>query len=181
MPSKDVAVAESKSAINKIRGQTFAKRSNQYSFTQSRQIKALEEQRKNTQDEITKLIMILDDSSIPMEDQEITDVNEQVNKLFSNKARIESQLFDVSQGQINYGSRAGPTTHFKYFGRAKELKAKTDGEAEKKRESEKRKTFHVQEIQETDKASLVREHIGKRLDKDPANKKTRFDEDSDND
>ena len=178
MPVGDVPIAESKSAVNKIRGITFAKRNNQYSVTQNRQIKSLEQRRKELQDEIAKLIMILEDSSIPMEEAEVIDVNDQVNTLFSEKADAETQLYNISGGNVNYGSRAGSSTHFRYFGRAKELKSQEDNAAAAKREAEKRKTFEVSQLKETDKVSLVHEQISKRFHTTSSSKKTRFDDES---
>jgi hypothetical protein len=79
---------------------------------------------------------------------------------------------------VNYGSRAGSSTHFRYFGRAKELKSQEDNAAAAKREAEKRKTFEVSQLKETDKVLLVHEHVSKRLQMTSSSKKTRFDDES---
>ena len=180
MPADDVPIAESKSALNKIRGITFAKRSNQFSVSQNRLIRSLEQQRKDLQDEITKLVMILEDRSLPMEDGELLEVNDQVNNLLSEKTSVEGQINKVSDGQINYGSKAGPSTLFRYFGRAKELNAKTEEEKAAKREAEKRRIFEVSEVKATtERTVVVQEHVANQARREFMTKKTRFDDSED--
>ena len=164
--------AQPKSEIDRVRGITFGKREHEYTPSQYHAIKSLEQERKETQEEISKLTLIIEDATIEMSDDEIFEVNDQINRLLEKKREAEIEIRKVSEGKINYGSFAGPSTLFKYFGRAKDLKQKMD-EAQK---SEKRKVFEFTHVVGTDKAQLVRESLEEKPARTEA-KKTRFDDD----
>ena len=175
--SDNAPLAQSKSAVDKMRGITFAKREYQFTPGQYHSIKTLEQDRRDTQDEISKLTLILEDEKIELDDMEVMEVNDEINRLIEMKRQIEIELHSVSDGKISYGPFAGPSTLFKYFGRAKELKRKQDEEEARKTESEKRKVFEITDVTETDKAEVVKEALAKH-GKGPAKaKRTRFDDD----
>lgn len=174
-------LAQSKSAVDKVRGITFAKREYTFAPGQYHTIKTLEEDRRNTQDEISKLTLILEDETIQLDENEIMEINDEINRLIEMKRQIEIKLHSVSEGKISYGPFAGPSTLFKYFGRAKELKRKRDEEEANKAESERRKFFEISHIIESDKAEAMKEAFAKQERGPSKAKRTRFDDDDDDD
>jgi hypothetical protein len=168
-------VAESKSAVDKLRGLTFAKREYTFSTSQYHSLKTLETERRETQDEISKLTLIIEDQAVDFADDEIMDINNEINRLLEMKRQIESQIHKVSEGKVSYGSLVGSAALFKYFGRAKEVKRKQD--EEERATKEKRKVFEVSEVRETSKEDIIRGKMNAPVESTKATKKTRFDED----
>lgn len=82
-------------------------------------IESLQKQRKDTQEEISKLILILEDHTFPLTDSEIIDTNTEVNQLMEFKSNIEKELAKESNGELNFVSVRHEKTL--YFGRAKLL------------------------------------------------------------
>ena len=87
MPDKP-AVAESKSAVDKLRGITFGKRNYTFTSGQYHTIKTLEEERQETQEEISKLVLIIEDPSIDLADDEILEINSEINRLYETKRQV---------------------------------------------------------------------------------------------
>ena len=178
--SGDIPIAQSKSAVDKIRCVTFAKKTFQFTPSQGYTIRTLEQERKETQEEISKLTLMISDDSIEKTDDETLEVNQEINRLMEIKADIEKEIYTQSEGKVSYGFKVGSATHFKYFGRAKAIKANLDKIEQEKKEGEKRKVFTITTVTETDKADIVREKLAKSTVDPQKAKKTRFDSDSDN-
>ena len=179
MPSDNATVAESKSAVDKLRGVTFAKRNYTFTPSQYHSLKTLENDRRETQDEISKLSIIIDDSTIELSDDEIIDINNEINRLLAMKRQIEGEIHRVSEGKVSYGTVMGTAALFKYFGRAKEVKRKQD--EEELASKEKRKLFEVKEVIETSKEDIIREKLKPSSEVTRTTKKTRFDDEEDDD
>lgn len=174
--SRDIPVAESKSEVNKMRGYAFAKRSSVYSRDEYRKIQSLQEDRVQAQTDISKLLEMLDDESIPMTEEELIKVNGEVNRLMQVKSDIEADLTKQSHGDLVF-PRGGVANAFTYYGRAKSIKEKLDEEDRERKESEKRKVFEISHVVQTDKVECVKEAVEKVHAKiSSAAKKTRFDE-----
>lgn len=179
--SENAVVAESKSAVGKLRGITYGKKNFSFTPSQYHTIKSMEQDRQETQTEISKLTLIIEDQSIELTDQEILEINEEINRLYETKRQIEVELLEVSDGKVNYGSINGAAALFKYFGRAKDVRRKQQEEEERESRESKRKVFDVTEISESNKEDIVREVLSKPAVNAKPAKKTRFDEDADED
>ena len=175
----DVPVAESKSAIDRMRGSAYGgRRRTGFSGPEGFMIRNLETERKETQDEISKLTVMLSDADIPMDDAEIMGVNEEINRLLEIKSKIEMDLSQLTKGELRFAV-GGSASQFKYFGRAKDIRVKREEADRLRKEGEKRKVFEISHVSETDKELIVQESIGNAGARTKANaKKTRFDSDS---
>ena len=175
--SRDIPVAESKSEVNKMRGYAFAKRSSVYSQEEYRNIQLLQEDRAQAQSDISKLLKMIDDESIPITKEELMKVNGEVNRLMQVKSDIEADLTRQSHGDMVF-PRGGVANAFTYYGRAKSIKQKLDEEERERKESEKRKVFEISHVVETEKVECVKEALEKVHAKisSTAKKTTRFDE-----
>lgn len=143
MANDEKPVAESKSALNLIRGIVFGGGASK---------DFLEFERKRVQGEISKLIMIIEADNIDLNDEEIMDINEEINRLLAKKNEIEINLRN-STG-LDFVERFSKKT--RYFGKAKQIQEKRDSQTSV---NEKRRTFPVVEIKETPKEEIVEKII----------------------
>ena len=179
MSRENTKVAQSKSAVDKLRSMTFSKRDYTYSPSQYHSLKSLENDRRETQEEISKLSVIIEDPSIELNDEEIMDVNDEINRLIEMKRRIENEIYSVSEGKVSYGTVTGPAAMFKFFGRAKDVKRKQAAETEAG--LEKRKVFQIKEVSETNKEEIIKEKLKVPEEISSKAKRTRFDDVDDED
>lgn len=163
-----VPVATAKSAVDRLRN-SF--RPTGAAFFGTPESKALELQRKELQEEISKLTLILEDEGISLSDDEIIEINDQINNHLAEKHSIELQLRSLSEGVLNYIA-TGVSRAPKFFGRAKAVKAKRDAE-----EIElKKRVFEAPEIVGTE--TLIQATLSKPVEVVVKKTKlTRFDDD----
>jgi hypothetical protein len=110
----DIRIADPKSVLQHVRRTRVP---GSLSSKNKEIIESLQKQRSDTQEEISKLILILEDNTFPLTDSEIMDANTEVNQLMEFKSNIEKELAKVSNGDLNFVSVRHEKTL--YFGRAK--------------------------------------------------------------
>ena len=174
----DIPVAKSKSALDKIAAVAFSKRPREPDSEGENSLASLEESRKDLQEEISKLTIMISDETIHFEDDEIIEVNDKINDLLLDKTQLEKHILRVSHGQVNYINQKNSRVKV-YFGRAKDVherraKAEADKRANKilSPDSVRESTTKEECVQET----LRKSHVGQNHSKP---KKTRFDDDED--
>jgi hypothetical protein len=174
----EIPVARSKSALDKIAAIAFSKRSRAPDIDGDNSLVSLEESRKEIQDEISKLTMMISDESIHFNDDEIMEINDKINDLLVDKNQLEKQILRASHGLVNYITQKNTRVKL-YFGRAKEVyKQKSKAESDERAarivspESVRESSTKEECVQETLRKSHVRQNFSKP-------KRTRFDDDED--
>ncbi len=119
---EDIRVSQAKSVLDSI-SRYGPRKSNvaAQKFTsrfEKDSIESLKKRRNALQEEISKLILILSDDTIPLTSQEIMEANQEVNTLMESKTAVEKQLAKVSHGALDFPLNISTTI---YFGRAKKV------------------------------------------------------------
>ena len=173
----DIPVAKSKSALDHITAVAFSRRSGTRNKESSSALSKLEQDRKEMQEEISKLTMILCDQTISLTNDEILEINDEVNDLITSRQQIEKDILRSSHGQINYIDPKSVRGKM-YFGRAKNVHEEqlvADAESKKKRsitpETIKETSSKEECVQEILRKSVVDSRVQSKT------KKTRFDDD----
>ena len=176
----EAPVAKSKSALDKVAAIAFGRRPRYADHGGASSVSKLEEERKNLQEEISKLTMIISDESISLDDSEVMEINDELNSLLNDKLQLEKDILRMSQGQINY---VLPKAHRDkvYFGRAKTVHDKL---IEADERAKRIRSVSPNAIKESkSKEECVNDTILKSQESTSSSKpkKTRFDDDDDED
>lgn len=140
----------SRTAIDRAIGMAFAKAAPK---------SGLEYDRRNLQEEISKLTMIISDEAIPLSTEEIMDINEQINTLMHDKFQVEISL--RSESGVNLVHPISRRTL--YFGRAKQIQANIELEGIKSDLAEKRKIFQTTDVKVVPQEVIVKKLISKQV------------------
>ena len=166
--SNEITVASGKSTVYQIKAATFR--------GQGFQKTKMDYERIKVQDEISKLTLIISDETIPLTEDEIMDINEQINVLLREKLHLEHEI--RKETGINLVP-TGSSRKDKFFGRAIEIQKKRELDEQQQINLAKRKTFQPQAIVVDSIEELLLSKTGPHAKSDPKTsriKKTRFDD-----